>query len=102
MAALNAASISKFVVSSKYCVLGPCARGQRHGFLSRSSRRSDIGQHFGLGHAMASLAELAIAPPRALLGARGHEQFHVGIRADDRADVAAVDDGAGLAPAKAR
>ena len=73
---------------------GPCARGKWHGFCRVHPGATDIGQHLGLGHAMASLAELAIAPQRPRLGARGHEQFHVGVGADDRADVAPVDDGA--------
>ena len=97
MAALNAASISKFVVSSKTASSAWRKRG-RGTVLVALVAAPDIGQHFCLGDADSGGLQLAIAAPRALLRGGGDEQLHVGIGADDGADVAAVEHGAGLAP----
>ena len=97
MAALNAASISKFVVSSK-AASSAWTRGAAARFSSRSSRRWISARTSASVIRASGLAELAEAAACALLGSGGDEQLHVGVGANDRADVAAVEHGAGLLP----
>src|SRR5829696_7917661 len=69
---------------------------QRRGAAGRIAlvAAADLGQDgLELGR-LAAPAKLVAAAPRALLRACGHEQLGVGIRADDGADVAAVEHGA--------
>ena len=97
MAALNAASIAKFVVSSKYASAA-WRNGAAARFLSRSSRRLISARHFRLADAVPAAPQLEKAPPGALLGGGGDEQLHVGFGANDGADIAAIEHRAGLAP----
>ncbi len=51
----------------------------------------DIGQDRLVGGLLPAIPDLAMPSPRALLGGRRDEQLHVGIRADDRTDVAPIE-----------
>src|SRR5262245_48553324 len=79
------------------CVPGLAQGGNGAGFVAFVPAL-DIGEDLGFGDVVAGLAELAVAPQRARFGARGHEQFHIGIGTYDRADVASVNDGARRLP----
>ena len=59
--------------------------------MSRSSRLTDVGEDFAEIGVAAPGLDVAQAAPGAHLGARRHEELHVGLRADHRADVAAVE-----------
>src|SRR6476619_4322043 len=56
---------------------------------------ADIVEDFGLGNRASGLRALTESATCALLGSGGDEQLHVGIGANHRADVAAVEHGAG-------
>ena len=101
MAARNAASISKCVVSSKYAS-GAGLKGAAARLLSRSSRRRI---------SASTSASLAGVPARSNSAARRRartsavavtKNLHVRIRTDHRADVAAVEHRAGRRAAKLR
>ena len=93
-AARNAASISKWVVSSK-CASGAGFSGAVVRPMSRSSRALDVGQHLRLLDRARRGPQFQRAAARPHLGRCGDEDFHVGVGEDDRADVAAVEHGAG-------
>src|SRR5262249_2948254 len=56
----------------------------------------DIGEHLSFADRAAILDELEVTAPRALLGRGNDEQLHVGIGADDGADIATVEHGTPL------
>ena len=94
LAARNAASISISEVSSK-CASAAGFNGESARPMSRSSRRVDVGEDFGEIGLAAVAFDLVEPAPGAHLGARRDVELHVGIGADHRADVAAVEHRAG-------